>query len=165
MLAEKLNATNATTKGRQQGDPKALGVRPTGVNGLSYVAAEAQPRASYFLGNLSLAFLLSCFLLGVPHCIGQAFFCARHRRQRRTAAPRASACRYTAAFWAAAVCAARCRWATVAQKLARFCSDFADRKVLIKAFLRRSFLLHRIMRLGRTRTAAANVHARPPTSC
>ena len=33
--------------------------------------------------------------------------------------------------------------------------------MLIKAFLGRSLLLHRILRQVRTRTAAANVHARP----
>ena len=51
MLAEKLkDVTVATTRGGQQVDPKASGLRPSGVNRLSYFAAEAQPRAfSHFL--------------------------------------------------------------------------------------------------------------------
>ena len=40
MLAEKMKDVSvATTRSRQQGDPKASGIRPTGVKGLSFVAA------------------------------------------------------------------------------------------------------------------------------
>ena len=54
MLAEKLKGiTVATTRGRQQGDPKASGLRPRGVKGLSYFAAEAQPRAFLIFMEIS----------------------------------------------------------------------------------------------------------------
>ena len=55
----------ATTRGRQQGDPKTSEIRPREVIGLSYFAAEDQPGAffSYFLGLLGLS-----FLLGVLYC-------------------------------------------------------------------------------------------------
>ena len=46
MLAEKLKGISVeNTRGRQQVDPKASGLRLRGVKGLSYFAAEAQPRA------------------------------------------------------------------------------------------------------------------------
>ena len=49
---------DTTTRGRQQGDLKASGFRPRGAIGLSYFAAEAQPRAFLmFLENLGLPFL------------------------------------------------------------------------------------------------------------
>ena len=54
MLAEKLkDVTVATTRGRQQGDPKASGLRLRGVKGLSYFTAEAQPQAFLLLLGIS----------------------------------------------------------------------------------------------------------------
>ena len=57
----------ATTRGRQQGDPKASGLRPRGVIGLSYFAAEAQPRGflnfwetSAWLSYWPLSLWMSC---------------------------------------------------------------------------------------------------------
>ena len=43
------------------------GFAPGGGQGRCYFTAEAQPgwRLSYFLGNLSLTFLLRCFFFGV----------------------------------------------------------------------------------------------------
>ena len=54
------------TRGRQEGDPKASGVRPRDVIGISYFASEDQPGAIIVFWEIS-AYLsyLSCSLLGV----------------------------------------------------------------------------------------------------
>ena len=65
MSADKLNDVTAvaTTNGRQQGGPKASGLRSWGVESLWYFAAEARPREILILWKSQPSFLLSLFFI------------------------------------------------------------------------------------------------------
>ena len=77
MLAEKLKGiTVATTRGRQQGHPKASGLRTRGVKGLSYFAARPSldPFLFFWKSQPGFRTKLTCFLLGVLYCTSTTIF-------------------------------------------------------------------------------------------
>ena len=55
------------TRGRQEGDPKASGVRPRDVIGISYFASEDQPGAIIVFWEIS-AYLSYLFILFLTRC-------------------------------------------------------------------------------------------------
>ena len=62
----------ATTRGRQQGDPKVSGLRPREEKRLSYYAAEAQPRVFLTFGKMSAClsyYPVISLLIGVLYCL------------------------------------------------------------------------------------------------
>ena len=92
MSAEKLNDVSAvaTNNGREQGGPKASGLRYGGVESLSYFAAEARPRDILIFWKSQPSFLLSLLLIRCAAILPDSYFwsgslhCCRYLRTAST---------------------------------------------------------------------------------